>query len=90
MIVHSEERKEDMAACVVEEIAERLEVEERLKKERQKDAVRAEEHQDTGAAVMPASAAPATSWDANQLLLAGIVLAIVILSCTALVYAARH
>ena len=90
MIVHCYERKEDMAACVVEEIAERLEVEERLKKERQRDAVRPVGHQDTETAAVPISAAPTTSWDANQLLLAGIVLAIVILSCTALVYAARH
>jgi hypothetical protein len=74
-----------MSDCVLEDIATEFEIGKNLK-ENEKTSVKPMEAK-CGNGSVP-SLAP--TWEIDQLLMAGIVVAIVILSCTALVYVARH
>jgi len=79
-----------MATCVFDEIESKLEAGTGDKDSKQETLAASENKSEKNAPPPIASVPQGKTWEPNDLLLAGIVLAIVILSCTALVYAARH
>ncbi|MBZ5493261.1 MAG: hypothetical protein LAO76_20270 [Acidobacteriia bacterium] len=79
-----------MATCVFDEIESKLEAG-TGEKDGKKEALTSSVNKNEKDAPSPTASTPqGKTWEPSDLLLAGIVVAIVILSCTALVYAARH
>lgn len=79
-----------MATCVLDELESKLEAGTGEKDDKQETLTAAENKSEKDAPVPTVSAPQGKTWEPKDLLLAGIVVAILILSCTALVYAARH
>jgi hypothetical protein len=79
-----------MATCVFDDIESKLEARTGDKDGKQENLPASENKSEKDAPLSTASAPQGKSWEPSDFLLAGIVVAIVILSCTALVYAARH
>jgi len=79
-----------MATCVFDEIESKLETSIGEKDGAKETLTASEDKSEKDAPSPTALVANGKTWEPKDLLLAGIVVAILILSCTALVYAARH